>query len=152
MLILNAALILVHPLPDTLQEGFAADLMAIYALLIQQPLDDVLRGDTGVILSRHPQGVIALHAMVANEDIFNGGGDGVTKAKRSRGIWWRHTDNKRSTGRTGLWLEVAPFFPAAIPVGFNGLRLAALWQGQGCFAPGGGCHGVGGACRPPPVV
>ena len=84
MLILDAALILVHPLPDTLQEGFAADLMAIYAFLIQQPLDDVLRGDTGVIFSRHPQGVVALHAMVANGDILNGSGDGVTKVKRAR--------------------------------------------------------------------
>ena len=128
MLILNAALILVHPLPDTLQEGFAADLMAIYALLIQQPLDDVLRGDTGVIFSRHPQGVITLHAMVANEDIFNGGGDGVTKVKRARDIGWRHTDNKRCTGRTGLWLEVASFFPEAIPFAFNGLRLVGFWQ------------------------
>ncbi len=127
MLILDAALILVHPLPDTCQEGFAADLMAIYALLIQQPLDDVLRGDTGVIFSRHPQGVVALHAMVANEDIFNGSGDGVTKVKRARDIGRRHTDNKRCAGRTGLWLEVASFFPEAIPFALNGLRLVG-WQ------------------------
>src|SRR5438552_19174340 len=115
MLILNAALILVHPQPDTLQEGFAADLMAIYALLIQQPLDDVLRGDTGVIFSRHPQGVITPHAVVANEDIFNGGGDGVSTVKRARGMGWRDTGNKRCSGSAGLWRAGASFFPVAIP-------------------------------------
>src|SRR5436305_13981604 len=101
--------------------------MAIYALLIQQPLNDVLRGDTGVIFSRHPQGVVALHAMVANKDIFNGGCDGVTKVKRTRDIRWRHADDKRRTGRTGLWLEVASFFLDALPFVFNGLRLVVPW-------------------------
>src|SRR5438034_10594453 len=102
MLILYAALILVYPLPDTFQEGFAADLMAIYALLIQQPLDDVLRGDTGVIFSRHPQVVVALHPMVENKDILNGGCDGMTWVKCTRDIRWLHADDRRSTGRTGL--------------------------------------------------
>ncbi len=52
MLILDAALILIYPLPDALQEGFAANLVTIGTLLRQQSLNDGLCGDAGVIFCR----------------------------------------------------------------------------------------------------
>src|SRR6266702_678226 len=48
MLILNPALILLHPLPDTLQKCFTPDLMSIRPLAGKQSLHDGLGGNARV--------------------------------------------------------------------------------------------------------
>ena len=49
------------PLPDALDEGLPAQVVAAQALLGELALHHVLGGDPGVVHARHPQGVEALH-------------------------------------------------------------------------------------------
>src|SRR2546427_13030288 len=94
MLVLNAALILVHPGPNTLHEGGSPNLVAIRSLRCQQALYHGLGSDAGVIFARHPESVVAAHAVIADQDVFNGGGDGVSKVECTRYVGWRHADDE----------------------------------------------------------
>src|SRR5438132_1208889 len=97
VLVLNTALVLVHPLPDTVEESFAANRVAIGSFLCQESLNHILGSDARVIFARHPQGIIAFHSMVANEYIFDGGGNGVAQVQRTGHVGWGHADYKRWT-------------------------------------------------------
>ncbi len=55
------------PPPDALDERLAAEVVAGLALLGEFPLDDVLRGDAGVVHAGLPQRLEALHALAARE-------------------------------------------------------------------------------------
>src|SRR6266487_1640244 len=97
--------------------------MSIDTLACQQSLNDGLGGDTSMVFAWNPQGIIALHAVIANKNIFDSGGNGVAQVKCTCNIGWWHTDHKAITCRTWTWLEVATLFPEAIPLGFDCLRL-----------------------------
>ena len=79
MLVLNTTLVLLHPLPDTLYKGFATNFMTVQALFCQLSLNDDLGSYAGVIFTWHPQSFIPQHAMIANKNILNGGGDSVAQ-------------------------------------------------------------------------
>jgi hypothetical protein len=57
------------PLPHALDESFAPQIEPVLALRVQLPLDHHLRGDTGVIGAGLPQGVEAIHAVLARERV-----------------------------------------------------------------------------------
>jgi hypothetical protein len=59
-------------LPDPLDEGVAAEVVAGLALGLQLALDDHLRGDAGVVRARLPQGVARRHAVVADQRVHDG--------------------------------------------------------------------------------
>src|SRR5579863_6970010 len=114
MLILDAALILVHPLPDTLQEGLASDFMSVGPFFCQGTFHHRLGGDASMVLTGNPEGLITLHAMVADHNILDCRGDGMAEVQCSRHIGRRHTDHKRFTRWIRTRLEVAALFPKAI--------------------------------------
>ena len=58
------------PFPDALEEFLATQLAAVLLALHELALDDHLRGDAGVIGARLPQHVLALHAVIAHENIL----------------------------------------------------------------------------------
>ena len=67
----DAGLVLVLPFPDALHQPFAAQVVAGFLFFFEQPpLDDGLRGDAGVVGAGHPQRVVALHPLHANEDVL----------------------------------------------------------------------------------
>ena len=125
MLILNTALVLVHPLPDTLEEGRAANRVTVGSLLGQQSLDHRLRSNPGVIFTWHPQGIVTFHAVVANKYILDSGSNGVTQVQRTGHIGWRHADDKRRTSCIATRLEVAAL-PETVPFALDGLRLVGF--------------------------
>ena len=127
MLVLNTALVLVHPLPDTVEESFAANRVAIGSFLCQESLNHILGSDARVIFARHPQGIIAFHSMVANEYIFDGGGNGVAQVQRTGHVGWGHADYKRWTSRIAIRLEVAALFPETVPFALNSLWFIGFW-------------------------
>src|SRR5207302_7461779 len=55
LLVLNAMLILMYPLPDALKECFAANSVSVCSLFRQQALHDSLRSYTGMIFAGYPQ-------------------------------------------------------------------------------------------------
>ena len=63
----DAILVFVLPLPNTLNEFFTTNVVAVFAFrLANAPLDDGLGGDAGVVAARLPERVEAPHAIVAD--------------------------------------------------------------------------------------
>ena len=74
LLLDDAAAVLFLPRPDALEELLAAEVIAGLALLDAQLLLDLdLGGDAGVVRAGQPQGAVALHALVARQDILQRG-------------------------------------------------------------------------------
>ncbi len=94
MLVLDAVLVLPDPLPDALDELLAPELVAICALFGQLLVDHGLGRDARVVLAGHPERRVAAHAMIANHDVFQRGGDGVAQMQRARHVGRRHGDDE----------------------------------------------------------
>ena len=67
----DAAADLADPLPDALLELLAAEVVAGHAFLGELLLDDVLRGDAGVVDARQPERGVAEHAVPADERVLD---------------------------------------------------------------------------------
>src|SRR5262245_62384662 len=103
-----------NPLPDTGYEGLAAHLMPVHALSGDLALDDGLGGDAGVVLAGHPQRLVAAHAVVADHDVFNGGGKRVAKVQRAGDVGRWHADDKWWACGIGARAEEAAALPPLI--------------------------------------
>src|SRR2546426_5755972 len=101
--------------------------MPVYVLACQQAFNHILCGDACMVFARHPQGIVTAHTMVANEDIFYSGSDGVPQVQRAGHIRRRHADDEGGFGRITARFEVATFFPEAIPLAFDGLWVICFW-------------------------
>src|SRR5581483_8976062 len=60
---------LLLPLPDALNKFFAPEIVACLLLEFELALDHDLRSDAGVVGADHPVGVVAAHAVIANERV-----------------------------------------------------------------------------------
>src|SRR3974390_3534062 len=119
MLVLNAALILMYPLPDTLNERFTSNFVPISSLAGKQAFNYGLCRYTSMIFTGNPKGVITLHSMIPNNNIFDRSSYGVSEVQRSCHIWRRHTDDKCWTSHVTIWFEVTAFLPEPVPFSFN---------------------------------
>jgi hypothetical protein len=63
---------LLAPLPDAAHHLFAAERARVDTLGVELFLDDGLRRDAGVVGAGHPQGVKAVHALVAHQYVLQG--------------------------------------------------------------------------------
>ena len=73
-----------------------------------------------------PQGGKALHALVAGQNVLQGGVHGMAHVKLAGHVGGRHHDGERLLVRVNLSLEVAAFHPHIINLFFNRLRLVHL--------------------------
>ena len=80
--------------PDALEERFAANLLARAPLLRQQLLDLQLGRDSSVIRTRHPERGLALHACMANHQIFKADEERVADVQRARYVGRRDADDE----------------------------------------------------------
>jgi len=92
VLIGDAAVVDLLPLPDTLHELFAAQVLAGDALLAQFSLHHVLGGDAGVVGAGQIEGLVAPHAVVAGHHVLDGGRHGVAQVERAGDVGQRHGD------------------------------------------------------------
>src|SRR3712207_1291648 len=100
----------------TLHELFAPEVPAGLRLLAQDlALDDVLEGDGGVVDTRKPQGLVALHAGSANEGVLDGAVERVPHVQRPRHVGWRQHYAIRFLIVARAGLERA----AALPLGVD---------------------------------
>ena len=90
----DAGLVLLFPVPDTFDQGLAANIMPRFAFQLEQTLfHNGLRGDTGVIRPRHPQRVLSQHAVPARQHILHDVVHGVSHVQRTGDIRQRHHDH-----------------------------------------------------------
>ena len=71
-LVEDGGAVMLLPLPDALDEGFAAQLLAGLVLFGKLALDHQLGGDAGVIGAGNPQRQVPAHAAPASEDVHLG--------------------------------------------------------------------------------
>ena len=102
----------VDEVPDTLEEGLAADVVAAHALLVELALDERIDGDRGVVDAGHPDGVVAEHAMPADQGVLDGGGEGVAHVQLAGEVGRRHDHGEGAIA--ALRLEEAALFPAVV--------------------------------------
>ena len=90
--------------------------MPFNAISLQLSFHEHLGGDAGVVGSHLPEGVVTLHAMVANERIHDGLLKAVTHMQGASDIGGWNRDRERFF--TALWREIAIFFPGLVPAVF----------------------------------
>jgi len=78
------------PLPNPLDELLAAEVVPRQSFALELALDDHLRRDAGVIDARHPQRIVALHALVTAQDVFKGRPACVPHVERARDVRGRN--------------------------------------------------------------
>jgi hypothetical protein len=114
------------PLPDPFKKGFTAQGFARGAFLHELFLDDVLRGNAGMVGARHPQHIAALHAAPANQDVLKRIVQCVADVQGAGHIRGRD-DN--AIGRPRVFrggLEVPAADPFLVPAVFDGFRFIGL--------------------------
>ena len=120
---------LVLPLPHLVDKGITAQVVATLALFDGKlALHQHLGGDTGVVGTYLPQGVVALHTPPADQRIHDGVLERVAHVQAAGDVGRRNHD------RVGLALarrgEVAFSLPAFVPAGFDLLGLVGLVHGR----------------------
>ncbi len=115
---------LLLPLPDLVQEGFAAEVVTVLALGLELALYQHLGGDTGVVGTGLPQGVAALHATETDQGVHDRVVETVAHVQAARHVRWRDHDGVGLT--CTLWSEIVLGLPGVVPGSFDGVRLVGL--------------------------
>jgi hypothetical protein len=103
------------PLPGALQEDLPPDVVSGLALGGELPLQDHVDGDGGVVGAGDPQGVVAVHALVADENVLQRVVEGVPPVERAGDVGRGHDDGVGRLGRGGIGAEESALFPFAVP-------------------------------------
>ena len=120
LLLDDALLVTVLPLPDALHQGLAADVVAGLALQLQQaPLDHGLGGDAGVVGAGHPQRVVAQHPVPADQQVLHDVVHGVPHVQGAGDVGQRHHHHVAALAAVGDRAERARGGPALgrLPLG-----------------------------------
>ena len=83
---------LILPFPDFLEKFFAAQVVATLALSFKLTLHQHLRGDTGVVGTRLPQGVTTLHAAETDQGVHDRVVEAVTHVQAAGDVRRRNHD------------------------------------------------------------
>ena len=125
----DAAAVLFLPRPDALQEFFAAKVIAGLALLDAQLLLDLdLGGDTGVVRTGKPQGAVALHALIAGQNVLQRRVQRVAHVELAGDVGRRHDDGIGLFVGIGFGLEAVAVQPHLVDLAFHLRRVVLLGQ------------------------
>ena len=122
LLLDDALLVAVLPLPDALHQRVASDVVAGLALQLQQaPLDHRLGGDAGVVGAGHPQRVVALHPVPADQQVLHHVVHGVPHVQGAGDVGQRHHHHVAPLAVVGGGTERARGRPApgGLPLGLR---------------------------------
>ena len=127
-LINNGTARLFFPLPDLFEESLAAQITAIDPLSRQLTLDDHLGRDTGMVGTRLPQRILAVHAVIAHEDIVQRIIQRMPHMQAAGHVRRRHHDCEGFCIPCGIGCKGARGFPFFIKGLFNGLRIKGFLE------------------------
>ena len=95
LLLHNTVAVLFFPVPNALQEFLAAQIITGQALFLAQILLHLdLRGNTGMIRTGQPQGLVALHTLKADQNILQRGVHGMAHVQLACHIGRRHDNGE----------------------------------------------------------
>ena len=121
-------MMLVGPVPAFGHKSLAADLLAAASLGPQFFLHLQLGGDAGVVGAGHPQRGPALHAIVANHQVFQGDGEGVALVQHAGHVGRGNADDKGlAIGIAGVFrLEPAVLLPPLVETLFRRAEIVSF--------------------------
>ena len=91
----DPAAVLPSPVPGALQKFLPAQIMLVDALFFQRLNNLYLRGNAGMVRARLPQRIIALHPLIADQDILHRIVQCMSHMKLSGDIGGRNHDRER---------------------------------------------------------
>ena len=77
-----------RPIPSMFKELFTAEIGFLYSFFSQFTHNLSFRGNTGMVGSRHPTGILALHAGTTHKNILNSIVKHVPHVKYPCYVWW----------------------------------------------------------------
>ena len=114
------------PVPDALEELLAAELVAIRSLFAQSPLDLRLRRDARMVAARNPDRVVALHAMIADQDVLQRVVERMAHVQLARDIRRRDDHAVRLFRLIDFCMEELVVLPELVPFLLKRLRVVDL--------------------------
>ena len=124
----DPAAVLLAPVPAVLEEFLAAQVLLADALLLEVVDNLDFRRNGSVVRSGLPEGVVALHALPADQDILHGIVQGVAHVKLTCDIRRRDHDREGRLAVIHLGVEVLLFLPVFIDPVLNSLRIISLGE------------------------
>ncbi len=128
----DAGVVLIFPFPYLGHKPLPAQVVAGQPLRGQVFLHPDLGGNPGVITAGQPQGIVALHAAPASENVLNGIVQGMSHMQRTGDIGGRNDNGVRFRTIFTAGGEPPPIEPETIAPVFHLLRLVD--RRQGCLA------------------
>jgi hypothetical protein len=120
------------PLPGHLEESLAPDVVACLAQGGQLALEDDMDGDPAVVGARQPQRVVAIHPLVADEDVLQRVVERVPPVQRAGDVGRRDDDAVRLLRRRRVGVEEPARLPLAVPARLDAARVVAVRDFSHC--------------------
>ena len=117
-----------RPLPGTLDERFAAEVLAAQAFLGELSHQHCLGGDRRVIDARQPVRIIPEHPVVARQHVHRCVGRAVPQMRARRYVRGRHADDKRRPCGIRVLVKVTVALPVRVQARFGRLRIVLLGE------------------------
>ena len=125
----DAVAVFVLPVPDALEELLAAEVVAGQALLLAEVLLYLDLGrDARVVGAGHPQRLVALHALGADQDILQRFVERMAHVELAGHVRGRDDDGIGLFVRIDLSVEKAGVVPEAVQLVLDRFRVVGLWQ------------------------
>ena len=107
--------VLLLPVPNALEKLLASEIVAGDAFVFAEVfLDLYLRGDAGMVCAGYPKGVVALHALGADENVLKRFVKGVPHVELSRDVGRRDNDAEGRAAILGVGRKIAFLRPHGI--------------------------------------
>ena len=95
-LLRDASAVFFFPVPGVLQELLSRELPLVLARFFLQLVGHLdLCGDAGVVAARYPQGAVAFHPLVPDENILQSLVEGMSHVELAGDVWRGHNDGER---------------------------------------------------------
>ena len=124
----NAVAVMLLPVPNALQELFAAEIKSGQPLLAELGLHLDLRGNAGVVNARQPERTVSAHALPADEHVLNRFIERVAEMELAGDVRGRDHDGERLLVRVALGVEPAAVRPVTVDLFFHLLGIVNLRQ------------------------
>ena len=129
LLLYYPAAVLVLPIPNTLKEFLTSEIVAGKSLLLAKLLLDLyLRCDARMVGTRHPQCRIALHPLVAGQDVLKRTVESVSHVELTGHVRRGHDDRKGLLVLRYDSLKISALLPHGIYLLFHRTRIVNFRQ------------------------
>ena len=119
----NPAAVFLLPFPCAFQEFLPSQIVLVNAFFLQLFDDFYFRCNAGVIRSRLPECIIALHTLKTYQDILHGIVQGVSHMELSRNIRRGHHNGEGLFAPIHLGMKIFLFHPFLIQPVLNSMRI-----------------------------